>query len=73
MAWQLAQGRAGRQLGFIPEQEFCSCGEARGQRDEAGCRRGAEREAGRRFHTPVSTSTLPPALSSQFSELCALP
>lgn len=54
MAWQLTQGRAGRQLRFIPE--FCSCGEARGQRDEPGCRR----EAGRGFHTPVSTAALHP-------------
>lgn len=79
MAWQLAQGRAGGQLGFIPEPEFCSCGETRGRRDEPGC----SREAGRGFHTPVGTPALhpnpagrqvpAPALLSQFPELSAFP
>lgn len=79
MAWQLAQGRAARQLGFIPEPQFCSCGEAGGQRDEPGC----SREAGTGFTllqalqncspSPAWQAGPAPVLPSQFPELRAFP
>lgn len=54
LSWHGSSPMSWETLGFIPELEFCSCGEARAQRDEPGCRR----EAGRGFHTPVSTPAL---------------